>query len=254
MWRSLRGGRWAGAVVAAGVVVILGGAPLRAQSGDGYLFGRPNASVSVRGGYSHANASSDLFDDVTRSLTLGKGDFSGGALGSAIAVRVSDNVDVVLDAAYMSTRTRSHYRNFIDTGNREIEQTTSLQRVPSTIGVKRYLAPQGRAIGRFAWIPAGTVPWVSAGGGFMWYRFRQDGDFVDATTNAVRRDLLQSDGFTPMAQAVAGLDVTLGARYALTGDVRYLAVKRPGLSADFQGYQPLDLSGVALSLGFTVRL
>ena len=246
-------GRDGGATLA--VIVLAGAAaPVAAQSGDGFLFERPQASISLRGGYSHASAGSDLFDEVTNTLTLRKGDFSGVALGSALGVSVAENVDVALDVGYMSTRTPSSYRSFVDNANREIQQTTQLQRAPATLGAKVYLAPRGRSIGRFAWIPTSVAPWVGAGAGFMWYRFRQEGDFVDFTTSNVRHDVLESDGFTPMAQGVAGLDVSIGARYALTGDVRYLAAKRPGLSADFKGYQPLDLSGVALSLGFTVRI
>ena len=254
MHRPGRG--WVGVWRAVGMVavVVLGAVPLRAQSGDGYLLGRPVGSFTLRGGYSHASAGSDLFDEVTQNLTLKKGDFSGLALGSALGFSVGDNVDVALDAGYMSTRTPSTYRSFVDNSNREIRQTTALQRVPATVGAKLYLAPRGRSVGRFAWIPASVAPWVGAGAGFMWYRFRQEGDFVDFTTNNVRHDELTSDGWTPMAQGVAGVDVSVGARYALTGDVRYLAAKRPRLSTDFQGYQPLDLSGVALSLGFTVRL
>ena len=253
MWMMRPCGTGASQVVAMIAVVLLA-APLHGQSGDGYLFGRPQGSFTLRGGYSHASARSDLFDEVTQTLTLKRGDFSGLAVGTAFGVSVSDAVDVGIDAGYMSTRTPSTYRSFVDNANREIRQTTQLQRVPATLGAKRYLAPRGRSIGRFAWVPTTVAPWVGAGAGFMWYRFRQEGDFVVFSTSNVRHDVLASDGFTPMAQAMAGVDVSVGARYALTGDVRYLAAKRAGLSTDFQGYQPLDLSGVALSLGFTVRL
>lgn len=254
MWMTGRVGMRAARVAAMFALGLAGAAPLGAQSGDGFLFGPPQGSFTLRGGYSRASAGSDLFDEVTQTLTVNRGDFSGLALGSAAGVSVTDRLDVTLDAGYMSTRTPSSYRAFVDNANQEIRQTTQLQRVPATLGAKLYLAPRGRTIGRFAWIPTSVAPWVGAGAGFMWYRFRQDGDFVDVRTNNVRRDVLDSDGFTPMAQGMAGVDVSLGARYAITGDLRYLAVKRPGLSADFQGYQPLDLSGVALSLGFTVRL
>src|SRR5919112_1967955 len=40
------------------------------SSGDGYLFHRPDVTLSVRGGYSRADARSDVFDEVTSNLTL----------------------------------------------------------------------------------------------------------------------------------------------------------------------------------------
>ena len=77
--------------------------PTLAQSaGDGYLFHRPNVTFSARAGYSHANAGSDVFDDVTSDLTLDRGDFSSFAFGGDIAAHVSERVSVVLSAGQSS--------------------------------------------------------------------------------------------------------------------------------------------------------
>ncbi len=249
---TLRSSAQAAALVAIAVSAVA--APLHAQSGDGFLFGQPRGSITLRGGFSHAQASSDLFDELTQNLTLRKSDFSGATGGAEFAARVAPNVDLTFDAGYMSTSTPSHYRNLVDTQNREIQQTTALQRVPATVNAKLYVVPRGRSIGQFAWIPNSVSPWVGAGAGLMWYRFRQDGDFVDTSTLNVRHDTFVSDGWTAMAQGMAGVDLSLTPRLAITGDARYLLTRRPQLSSDFQGYQPLDLSGIALSLGLTVRL
>lgn len=245
--------RWAASaalIVAAG----MGALPLHAQSGDGYLFGRPQGSIAIRGGFSHARAGSDLFEYIAQDLTIAKGDFSGAAIGGELGVAATANLDFTLDAGYMRTNTPSHYRYLVDNNDNEIEQTTSLQRVPVTLNAKLYLGSRGREIGRFAWIPSTVTPWVGAGAGFMWYRFQQTGDFVSASTNAIFRSTLESDGWTPMAQAMAGLDVSINPRLAVTGDARYLWAKRPKLSGDFSGFDPIDLSGAAVSLGLTVRL
>ena len=43
----------------------LGVTPLQGQgSGRGFLFGEHRASLTLRGGFGHANETSDLFDDV----------------------------------------------------------------------------------------------------------------------------------------------------------------------------------------------
>lgn len=237
-----------------GLVGLAAATPALAQSGDGYLFGAPRGSVSLRGGFAQARAGSDVFQEATQQFTLSKRDFAGFSGGVEVAAHVTPTLDLSFDVGYMRTSAPSHYRGLVDLQNREIEQTTSLLRVPMAINAKLYLVPTGRSVGRFAWIPSTLAPYVGVGGGVMAYRFSEEGDFVDLATNAVRADAFIARGTTPMAQIMAGADYSLSPRLALTGDARYLLVKGAPLGRDFVGYQPLDLSGVALSLGLTVRL
>ena len=54
-------------------------AAARAQgAGNGFLLGTPVGSLTIRGGYDHANAGSDIFNDpqTIGQLTLKKSDFS----------------------------------------------------------------------------------------------------------------------------------------------------------------------------------
>src|SRR5829696_4057508 len=76
-------------------------APAFAQSaGNGFLFHAPDATVSIRGGYSRAMAGSDVFDEVTNELTLDRGDFSSLTFGGDVAVHLGGQVDAVLSAGY----------------------------------------------------------------------------------------------------------------------------------------------------------
>jgi hypothetical protein len=237
------------------VLLFLAPVALRAQdSGNGYLFGDPVARLNLRVGYAHANAGSDLFQETTDLLSLNKSDFSGPVFGGELAFRLSPRVDLSFATEYEGVSLNSHYRNFVDNNGQEIEQTTTFQRVPMTANLRLYLTPRGRSIGRLAWIPAGVVPWLGAGAGAMWYRFRQEGDFVDfANNNNVVPLKVESSGLTFAAQGMGGVDVTLTPRIALTGDARYIWAKaNPG--ADFQGFQKIDLSGVSMTLGLTFRL
>src|SRR5437879_13895163 len=64
--------------------------PSHAQTaGDGFLFRVPVGTWSVRGGFDHAFASGDLFNFVTKQLTIDRSDFSSATFGSNVAVRVS---------------------------------------------------------------------------------------------------------------------------------------------------------------------
>ncbi|AHG88914.1 hypothetical protein J421_1377 [Gemmatirosa kalamazoonensis] len=228
--------------------------------GKGFLLGTPVGSLSIRAGYDHATAGSDIFTDPSTigKLTLSKGDFSAPSLAADIGVRISDRLDFVLGSSYAGNRTRSHYRDFTETvgsnQNAEIEQTTTFQRVPITGSLKLYLTPRGRSIGKFAWVPSRLSPYLGGGGGFIWYRFQQQGDFVDFNTPNTRifTATFESSNWTGEAHAFGGLDYTLNPRLALTAETRY-TWGRAGLSSDYAGFQRIDLSGLAATAGLTVR-
>lgn len=228
--------------------------PAAAQSqGNGYLFGRPNISVTVRGGYAHANASSDLFDQVVTDLTLKKGDFSGVTGGAELAFTLSDRFSASVDLGYSRSSKSSWFRDFVDNNDRNIEQTTEFERLPLMVNVRAYLTPLGRSVGRLAWIPSRIVPWVGAGAGIMRYRFHQYGDFIDfQTTNVFRADF-DTQEWTSAFQGLAGVDFSVTPHVAITGDARYLWAKAP-VGRDFSGFNRIDLSGVTATLGLTYRM
>ena len=225
----------------------------RAQDmGNGFLFGSPAGSFSVRGGWAVARAGSDLFAFTTDRLTLNRRDFSSPSGDVDLAFNINAQTQIVTTASLAMTSKRSEFRHFIDNNNLPIEQTTNFARVPLTIGLRRYLTSTGRSIGKFAWIPSRFAPYIGAGGGVMYYRFRQSGDWVDFNTLDVFSDKYESDGWAGTANAETGIDYSLSARFALTGEARYVWAKAP-LSQDFSGFQSLDLSGFSTSIGVTIR-
>jgi opacity protein-like surface antigen len=229
-------------------------APASAQSaGNGYLFHPPNATISVRGGYSRAMAGSDVFDDVTSELTLDRGDFSSLTFGGDLAVHLGGPVDAVLSAGYSRSKHKSEFRDFVDNNDLPIEQTTTFERLPLTASLRYNLASPGRSIGRLAWIPSRVVPYVGAGVGGMRYRFKQEGDFVNYATNAVFPSVIDSEAeWTFVAQGMAGVDYNFSPRFGLSLDARYLHAKGE-LGPSFQGYDRIDLSGVSATAGLSVR-
>jgi hypothetical protein len=233
---------------------VLAALPAAAQqgAGNGFLFREPPGSFSVRAGFAQASAGSDVFDFVTDELTLGRGDFAGLSLSADFAFRLRSQLDLVFGGAYAGSSAESEFRRFIDNNDLPIEQTTSLTRVPLTLSAKYYFSSRGRSIGRYAWIPASVAPFVGAGGGFMWYRFQQDGDFINMETFDVFADTFKSEGWTPTGIAFLGVDFSLGPRFALTTEARY-TYGRAKLGADFSGFDKIDLSGYDLLAGFSVR-
>lgn len=227
--------------------------PSHAQSaGDGFLFRVPSFSWGVHAGFDRASAGSDLFAFVTRELTLDRADFSSATFGNKLAIRLSPSNDLVFDVTYSNANRRSEFRDWVDQNDLPIEQNTSLRRIPITLSFRHYLSSRGRAIGRFAWIPARRATYVGAGAGMMRYRFHQVGDFVDFETLNVFPDEFESTAWTPVLHAFAGVDLALGQRLMLTGEGRYTWAKGP-VGRDYVGFNRIDLSGVSVTAGLSIR-
>ncbi|HET9013097.1 MAG TPA: hypothetical protein VFN38_14825 [Gemmatimonadaceae bacterium] len=240
-------------VLLAASLILPAPALLAQTSGDGYRFGVPDARFTLHAGYAHAFAQSDVFDEAIRFLTLERSSFSAPDIGGDFSFTVAPRLDVSLTADYSAAVRESEDRGYLDNNNLPIQQTTSFRRAPFMANVTLYLTPRGRSIGKLAWIPARVVPWVGAGGGATWYRFMQEGDFVNYQTLNVFTAVLSSSGWASTAQASAGVDFTLTPNLALTLDARrYWASAKP--SDDYRTYDKIDLSGVTGALGLTLRL
>ena len=228
------------------------GSVLAQGSGDGFLFRPPAGAVAIRGGFDLARADSEVFKFVTDELTVDRRDFSSAAFGFDVAFKVSPRVEGMFSLGVARSTMPSEFRDWLDNNNRPIQQTTEFQRVPLTASLKTYLRDTGRSVGHFAWIPKRYAPYVGGGGGIMWYRLRQEGDFIDFDTLKVFRDLFDSDGWTPTVQAFGGVDVSLSPRFAVTTEGRYQWA-RAALGRDFSGFDRIDLSGFAVTSGITIR-
>jgi hypothetical protein len=227
------------------------------SAGDGYLFHPPNAVLTVSAGFARATAGGDVFQDVTKNLTLCRGDFDSFALGADIAVPLARRVEVMLSAGVARSKKSSEYRDFVETVDGvdvPIRQTNTFERVPLTVNVKFDLLPPGRSVGSLAWIPNRIVPYVGGGVGAMHYRFIQDGDFVDFQNgNSIFTSSFASEGWSFVTQGLAGVQVSISPRFGVVLDGRYLFAKGdPG--TDLSGFDKIDLSGFTGTLGLSVRL
>lgn len=243
--------------IAIATLLVVGATSVEAQmgSGNGFLFRRPGATMTVYGGYAQPLANGGVFSLATSELTLGRSDFGAGNLGFDLSVTLAPRVEVVVGFDRSKSRTRSEYREWVDNNDQPIKQTTGLQRTPLTASVRYFLADRGRQIGSVAWVPARFVPFVSLGGGIMWYKFDQVGDFIDQQSLNVFSERLSATGWARVLQAGAGAQWSVNQRVNLTGELRYLRASGDGgrPNGDFSGYK-VDLSGVSTLIGITLRL
>jgi hypothetical protein len=228
----------------------------RAQrgGGDGFLFDRPAASLTLRGGFSRANAESEIFEFTTSLLTLDRADFDAIHFGGELAIWLNSQVDLVIGADHAQARRNSEFDGFVDNNEMPIQQQTRFERTPVTLGLKGYLVPRGRSIGQFAWVPARVAPYVGLAAGAMHYRFRQQGDFIDFEDPEMEvfTDTFESSGWTATAHGAFGIDFMLNPRMALTTEARY-GWAEAEMSQDFIGFDRIDLSGISGSVGLTFR-
>lgn len=223
------------------------------KAGDGFLFQAPNGSWTFRLGVAVPTARSDVFGFVTDQLTLDRADFSSATLGTALAISVSARNDIVFDMSYSNITRPSEFRDWLDNNDQPIQQTTSLRRIPLTVGFRHYVTSRGRSIGRFAWIPARRALYAGVGIGMMEYQFQQKGDFIDFETLNVFADEFVSQSWTPVAQGSLGLDMDLGSFTMLNLEARYIWA-RAQMGSDFAGFDRIDLSGMSVTAGLAFRI
>lgn len=216
-----------------------------------FLFGAPSGSLGIRGSWLFASAGSDVFDFVTRQLTLDKGDFNSPGFVADVSVRLTPRLDIQGGFAYDKMSAPSEYRDFVDNNLLPIEQTTSLKMLHLTGSLRYALTPRGHDVSRFAWVPRRVVPYVGAGAGIIRYEFLQRGDFVDFQDRSVFSDVFRSTAWTPSGHAFAGVDLHIYRALYTTIEGRY--TKAAGtLSSDFVDFDPIDLSGFRISAGLNV--
>jgi hypothetical protein len=229
---------------------LLTAAPAMAQ--DGYLFGMPRVSLTLRAGAAQPAANDELFQFFTERLTLEPSDFRAATFGADLGVRILPRVDVMLSAGVSQSTDHSWFRDFTEDNDQEIRQTTELTRVPVTAGLKLHLLPRGRSLSRYAFIPSRVSPYVGGGIGAMFYTLEQYGDFVDEETLEIWTDSFEEDGAAFTANAFAGGDFWLGKRVAINVEGRYNWAQAD-LNYDFADFENVDLRGWQLTAGVTLR-
>ena len=223
-----------------------------AQGGPGFLFKRPHVLLSIRGGYAVPRAGSDVFRFTEERLTVSRHDFDAAAVEAELAYSVADRVDLALGVGYSSRDARSEFRDWVGTDDQPIRQMTRFSRLPVTLSAKYYLRDRGRAVSRFAWVPEKWAPYVGAGGGWLWYRFRQEGEFVDFETLDIFPDLFESSGFAPTAHILGGIELALGAQFVLSLEGRY-SWGSVSMDQDFVDFDRIDLAGFQSTVGLGIR-
>jgi len=224
--------------------------PVRNSSPE-FLFGAPHGSIGVRASFLVAREGGDLFSFVREQLTVEKGDFNGPGATIDFAFNLRPRVSVVADIDITRSSVDSESRPYLGSDGLPIAQTSRLAQTNFSGGLKFALLPPGQHISRYAWIPSTIVPYVSAGGGAMYHRFSQNGEFVDFVDLSVFQANLESSGWAPSAYVALGADIRMVKQVYLSVEGKYL-VAHDSLQKDFAGFDGIDLAGFRFGTGVQV--
>ena len=242
---SLAGG---GTALAADGPEAAPGAAAQSQSARNepdFLFGQPRAMLGLSGGWLRASGGGNLLGFFREELTIDDRGYDTLLFRFAGGVSVSPRIDLVFDVDLSQSRVASEYRGFSEDGL-PIQQTTELFQAPLNAGLRFWVVPRGRRIGRLAWVPNTLAFHVGIGGGARRYRLTQFGDFVDFRNLDIFTDRFQSQGWASSGHVSAGVSMRLSRRLYGVVEVRRVWSRRE-LADDFLG--DLDLDGLQMTGG-----
>jgi hypothetical protein len=235
-----------------------GPAATQAQdSQSGIHIGRTKFFLGGHAGINFPNAASDLFDMVTRELTLEKKDFRSPCFGIDFGIAIQSHYAVVFSWEYSQASPVSESRPYVDENGNPIVQTTRFRQMPFTATFRYYPWKTGEEVGSYVWIPARFSPYIAGGGGFMHYNFRQEGSFVNTNPNSpnyldIFEEDLESKGTAAMGHLSAGFDINITSRIFANFEARYV-FSHKALTEDFILFEPIDLKGLRTTGGIFFR-
>lgn len=206
-------------------------------------------SVSARLGELRPSGRSQLYALMDRALLPTGGALRPRLAGGELHVRVARGLGAVLGAEAGQGTMASVSRARATGTSADVRQQTTLDVTSLQYAGADWEAFRWRRAGAGAADRLRVV--LGAGGGVARYRLRQWGEFVDAQRSVAYADDFASAGRGGFAYGSAALEVPLRRWIALQGDVRRQVGSAP-MTADFAGFDRLDLGGTRLGVG--VRL
>lgn len=219
-----------------------------------FQFRAPTISLTLKGGMFLPRAGSDVFDFTTEQLTLDRSDFRSPSGGGEVGVWFGNRAEMVVGFDLSQVTRTSELRDWVEENGDPILQDTRFSSGPTGyVGGKVYLLPVGDQFGQFVWIPRTLNAHIGGGLGRTSYTFHQWGDFVDEEEETIFTGDFTSKGASLMYYASGGVDVRFLQRTYLTLEGKYQWADARLTSSNFSGFEPIDLSGLRLSVGLSFR-
>lgn len=198
-------------------------------------------SIRLKLGKSSPSQESDLWDINRQNLYLEKKDFEGSYLSLEWEVFVERNLSFSLEVGTYSRELTTSYRDWEYEDGSPIYQDLSLSIVPIEASLKIYPGGAHRPI----------APYFGGGLGIYFWRYVQEGDFIDFTTWDVFSGSYETNTSGIGANIRGGISWRINRSIGFFGEAKYTFLK-DDLSSDFQGFEKFDLSGLHLLVGISI--
>lgn len=209
--------------------------------------GEPRVAISFHGSIRYlTEIGSDLFTANAKDFGVTPAEEADGGFGLEVAFTPHHRFDLFFGAEWSESAYDSSYLDYTFDDGREIVHTTFISHTDLDLGVRfRFLGP-GRAL----------QPYVAGGVSGNYYRYAEDGDFVDFDTSEIFYDRFEERHLRPGFFLGAGFDYAVAtgprSRIDLFGEARYSAYG--GKHRDgFDGFGQIESHWVAGRLGVRFR-
>ncbi len=196
--------------------------------------------LRFRLGVHSLEGNSIYWDEKFNVFTGNISDFDDGIGGIDFLLRLADRLYLQVSADGYNAAVDMAYDDYVDQFGNPIFHTTTLDINAVTAGLVLELAPPTFPL----------RPYIGVGGGIYWWTLSEEGEFINFALDPP--ELFSgdfSDRGGPLGfYFLAGLDVPIGRRTSLFGEVRFHKVDDT-LSEDFRGLGKIDLGGRSISGG-----
>lgn len=224
------------AMAAAGLVL----AASAAEAQTYRRYGGDNA-LRFRVGMFTPEGESDYWTDNAQVFTGDASDFDDITIGGDFRFGLGERLGLVLSGDVYEGSEDQAYLDFEDSFGGDIFHSTTLDIASLTAGLVFNILPSDSAV----------VPYVGAGGGFYFWTLTEEGDFIDFGDSqgpTIFTDFFEDEGEALGWYWLVGLEVPLGAQWAVFAEGRWQTVEDE-LSGDFAGFGDIDLSGRQIAAG-----
>jgi hypothetical protein len=185
-------------------------------------------------------ANSQFWDEYFMDFTGSPSSFQDLVFGTDYLWRTTRSGGLLFGASFYEGKSTLAYQDWVDADGQDISHTSSL-------GLSDLTAAYVLRFGRNS-----IRPYIGGGGGLLWWRFREEGYFIDfgAEDLPIFFGNYRADGLTWELVALAGLDFRLSHNWSFFFEGRY-RWSEDELGDDFSGFGTIDLSGGQMVGGFS---
>lgn len=198
-------------------------------------------SIKLKLGQFSPSQESDLWDINRQNLYLEKKDFEGSFVSVEWEVFVKRNLSFSLEIGTYSQQLETSYRDWEYEDGSPIYQSLSLSIIPVEASFKFYPGGAHRPV----------APYFGGGLGIYFWKYVQEGDFIDFTTWDVFSGSYETNTSGIGTNISGGISWRISRSIGFFGEAKYVFFK-DALSSDFQGFEKFDLSGLHLLVGISI--